>query len=95
MTDEQQEALETMRSGFGLCVGQLREDEMAAFNFLCKEGLAKRSYRGAMGLLGLAIAERDQPSKVETYEICGDCAAPLIGEERAKGFCSFCSPTSA
>lgn len=65
MTDEQERDLETMDSGFGLCVGQLREDEMQAFNRLCKAGLARRSYRGAMGLLGLAIAERDQPSNAE------------------------------
>lgn len=37
-------------------------------------------------------AFRAPPSKAEeTYEVCGDCSAPLVGEETLKGFCSFCA----
>src|SRR5687768_1037012 len=28
---------------------------------------------------------------MEIFEICGDCSAALIGDEKANGFCSACS----
>lgn len=62
LTDQQHEDLETMRGAFGLCVGQLTEDETNAFHRLCKAGLARSVYSGALGLLGLAKAERDFPT---------------------------------
>jgi hypothetical protein len=38
----------------GLYAGQLTEEERAAFNFLIAHGLARRTWEGVGGLLGLA-----------------------------------------
>lgn len=61
LTDQQYDDLETMEGAFGLCVGQLTDDENRAFERLCKEGFARRVYSGPLGLMGLAKAERDFP----------------------------------
>ena len=64
-TDVIEDDLETMRGAFGLCVGQLNEHELSAFNRLCASGHARRSYRGMMGIMGLAYAEREYVSSEE------------------------------
>ncbi len=46
--------LEMLRNAEGLFVGQLDENELKAFNRLVSASLAKRSYEGAGGFLGLA-----------------------------------------
>ena len=63
MNPEIEDNLEIMSGAFGLYVGQLREDELRAFNHLCSSGYARRSYRGMMGLMGLAVAERAFPAE--------------------------------
>lgn len=52
MTEEEAEDLERIE---GLCVGQLRRDEMELFERAVREGHARRSYEGMMGLLGLPM----------------------------------------
>lgn len=43
----------------GLFVGQLDSEELEAFNRACHEGWARRIYRGAAGLMGLAKVQID------------------------------------
>ena len=62
LSEQDEIDLEEMDRAFGLCVGQLNEREMKAFNRLCASGLARRSYNTPLALFGLAIAERDFPS---------------------------------
>lgn len=38
----------------GLHVGQLDKHEIESFNRLCEDGLARRSYEGGAGLMGVA-----------------------------------------
>ena len=46
--------LEFLRHVKGLFVGQLTDGELAAFERLCRAGLARREYRGGAGFMGLA-----------------------------------------
>jgi hypothetical protein len=41
----------------GLFVGQLDDDELEMFNRACREGRARRVYRGSSGFMGLAKVE--------------------------------------
>ena len=47
-------ALEKLSWANGMLVGQLSEEELECFNFLCEKGKASRVYQGGLGLLGLA-----------------------------------------
>lgn len=45
----------------GLFVGMLDSRELAKFDALCERGLARRSYEGAGGFLGLAKVRLAKP----------------------------------
>lgn len=49
-----QTARALLRHCEGWFVGALNEEELEAFELLCREGAAYRSYEGAAGLMGLA-----------------------------------------
>lgn len=54
MTDQQHADLLTLFGAWGLYYGQLSAAEMAAFERLEADGLARRRYMGIAGQLGLA-----------------------------------------
>ena len=57
--DAVEEALNLLQGTNGLFVGQLRKEEVEAFQLLIKFGLARRSYEGPSGLLGMARVRID------------------------------------
>ena len=50
-------ALEKLSWADGMLVGQLTEEELECFDFLCEKGKASRVYKGCLGLLGLATVK--------------------------------------
>lgn len=58
ITQQQRDDLDVMRGAFGLPLAMLTQDEKLAFDRLFECGLARPAYPGALGLLGLAKAER-------------------------------------
>jgi len=47
-------ALEKLEWADGILVGQLTEDELECFDYLCEKSKASRVYEGGLGLMGLA-----------------------------------------